>query len=158
MFPYGIASFCYYGYSIVQQGFTSNHEKAVLTAIAIPVFTGQLEKSREATDLSNCRAYYSEVTAALLTGDLDAANSTTTVQGLTATSSGAKGVAANGTFTVAVANAPLAQTVANWQTAEPQCAGVDIDETLTIAATKTITFTYTVQADGDIMLTGVAYS
>ena len=36
---------------------------AVLTAIAIPVFTAQLERSREATDLSNIRAAYAEVVA-----------------------------------------------------------------------------------------------
>ena len=36
---------------------------AVLTAIAIPVFTTQLEKSREATDMSNIRAAYAEVMA-----------------------------------------------------------------------------------------------
>ena len=34
---------------------------AVLVAIAIPVFTSQLEKSREATDLANIRAAYAEV-------------------------------------------------------------------------------------------------
>ena len=34
---------------------------AVLTAIAIPVFTSQLEKAREATDMSNLRAAYAEV-------------------------------------------------------------------------------------------------
>ena len=130
----------------------------MLTAIAIPVFKSQLEKSREATDLSNCRAYYSEITAAILTGDLDAASSTISVQGLTATSSGAKGVAAGSTFTVAVASAPVKQTVNNWQTADPQCAGVAIANTLTVASTMTITYTYTVQADGDIMLTTVAYS
>lgn len=31
---------------------------AVLVAIAVPVFTSQLEKSREATDLSNIRSAY----------------------------------------------------------------------------------------------------
>lgn len=36
---------------------------AVLVAIAIPVFTSQLEKSREATDMSNVRAAYAEVMA-----------------------------------------------------------------------------------------------
>lgn len=36
---------------------------AVLTAIAIPVFTMQLERSREATDLSNIRAAYAEAVA-----------------------------------------------------------------------------------------------
>jgi len=34
---------------------------AVLTAIAIPVFTNQLEKSREATDVANVRSAYAEV-------------------------------------------------------------------------------------------------
>ena len=33
---------------------------AVLVAIAIPVFTTQLEKSREATDMANFRAAYAE--------------------------------------------------------------------------------------------------
>ncbi|MDY4495197.1 MAG: prepilin-type N-terminal cleavage/methylation domain-containing protein [Erysipelotrichaceae bacterium] len=33
---------------------------AVLVAIAIPVFTSQLEKSKEATDLANIRAAYAE--------------------------------------------------------------------------------------------------
>ena len=34
---------------------------AVLVAISIPVFTTQLEKSREATDAANIRAAYAEV-------------------------------------------------------------------------------------------------
>ena len=34
---------------------------AVLVAIAIPVFTTQLEKSREATDMANVRSAYAEV-------------------------------------------------------------------------------------------------
>ena len=34
---------------------------AVLVAIAIPVFTAQLEKSREATDQANIRSAYAEV-------------------------------------------------------------------------------------------------
>ena len=61
---------------------------AVLVAIAIPVFTSQLEKSREATDMANVRSAY----AALVTGYLDN-NSIGTAQ-----------VAAQ-------------QTVASWQTA-----------------------------------------
>ena len=40
---------------------------AVLTAIAIPVFSAQLEKSREATDMANVRAAY----ATLVTGYLE---------------------------------------------------------------------------------------
>ncbi|SDB59861.1 type II secretion system protein [Butyrivibrio sp. INlla16] len=40
---------------------------AVLVAIAIPIFSSQLEKSREATDLANVRAAYAEVVAEYLT-------------------------------------------------------------------------------------------
>ena len=47
---------------------------AVLIAIAIPVFTTQLENSREATDAANLRSAYAEVTAAGLTGAADPAN------------------------------------------------------------------------------------
>lgn len=42
---------------------------AVLVAISIPIFTKQLEKSREATDLANMRAAYAIVSADALTGD-----------------------------------------------------------------------------------------
>lgn len=40
---------------------------AVLVAIAIPVFTAQLEKSKEATDAANIRSAYAEVMAEALT-------------------------------------------------------------------------------------------
>jgi len=51
-----------------------NYEKirttgAVLVAISIPIFTSQLEKSREAVDLANIRAAYAEVSAEVLSGD-----------------------------------------------------------------------------------------
>lgn len=42
---------------------------AVLVAIAIPIFTAQLEKSREATDAANIRAAYAEVVAAEVSGE-----------------------------------------------------------------------------------------
>lgn len=42
---------------------------AVLVAIAIPIFTSQLEKAREATDLANLRAAYAECSTAALTQD-----------------------------------------------------------------------------------------
>ncbi len=42
---------------------------AVLVAVAIPVFTAQLEKAREATDLANLRAAYAEQMTELLTWD-----------------------------------------------------------------------------------------
>ena len=43
---------------------------AVLVAIAIPTFTAQLEKAKEATDLANVRAAYAEIQVAhLVDGD-----------------------------------------------------------------------------------------
>ncbi|MBR0409662.1 MAG: prepilin-type N-terminal cleavage/methylation domain-containing protein [Eubacterium sp.] len=42
---------------------------AVLVAIAIPVFTSQLEKSRESTDLANVRSAYAEIVAGYLQDD-----------------------------------------------------------------------------------------
>lgn len=53
---------------------------AVLTAVAIPVFTNQLEKSREATDLANVRAAYAEVMAAAITDDKNVEESDGTFQ------------------------------------------------------------------------------
>lgn len=45
---------------------------AVLVAISIPIFTSQLEKSREAVDAANIRAAYAEIMADALTGDIPA--------------------------------------------------------------------------------------
>lgn len=42
---------------------------AVLVAIAIPVFTTQLEKSRQSTDAANIRSAYAKASAAVLSGD-----------------------------------------------------------------------------------------
>ena len=42
---------------------------AVLVAVAIPVFTAQLEKAREATDIANVRSAYAEVMTRLLTNE-----------------------------------------------------------------------------------------
>ena len=42
---------------------------AVLVAIAIPVFTAQLEKSREAVDAANIRASYAQIMADAITSD-----------------------------------------------------------------------------------------
>ncbi|MDD6674793.1 MAG: prepilin-type N-terminal cleavage/methylation domain-containing protein [Lactimicrobium massiliense] len=41
----------------------------VLVAISIPIFTSQLEKAREATDLANVRSAYAEISAAALSED-----------------------------------------------------------------------------------------
>ncbi|MBO5621671.1 MAG: type II secretion system protein [Oscillospiraceae bacterium] len=52
---------------------------AVLVAIAIPIFTAQLEKAREATDLANVRGAYAEQMAALLEWDGKTSNLPSTI-------------------------------------------------------------------------------
>ena len=81
---------------------------AVLVAVAIPVFTAQLEKSREATDLSNIRAAYAECSASLLSG-------------ASATTSGVYYTAASGdTPAMAKKSISLTQTQVGWQTSDGQ--------------------------------------
>ena len=63
---------------------------AVLVAIAIPVFTSQLEKSRDATSVSNLRAGYAEIMTCVIAG----------TDGQTRVTGPAKGGA--GTYTVPV--------------------------------------------------------
>ncbi len=67
----------------------------VLIAIAMPTFTKQLERSREAADIANLRAAYGEATAAYLSGTdspprvtLDKDKNTVTVTGLNFSQSG----------------------------------------------------------------------
>lgn len=52
----------------------------VLVAISIPIFTSQLEKAREATDLANVRSAYAEVVASYLSDGKAASKSVTKVQ------------------------------------------------------------------------------
>ena len=47
---------------------------AVLVAISIPIFSAQLEKSREATDLANLRAKYAELAVDVLDKASDASD------------------------------------------------------------------------------------
>ncbi|MCH4207538.1 MAG: prepilin-type N-terminal cleavage/methylation domain-containing protein [Solobacterium sp.] len=42
---------------------------AVLVAVSVPIFTAQLEKAREATDVANLRAAKAEATATVLGGE-----------------------------------------------------------------------------------------
>ena len=102
----------------------------MLVAISIPIFTNQLEKSKESTDVANIRDYYAEISTALVSGDLDYST------GDTMTLAGSKGVtvstpltAATGTFVVTVDAGTAKQTVSQWQSGAQEVAG------FTIAAT-----------------------
>ena len=56
---------------------------AVLAAVAIPVFTAQLENARDVTTLSNLRTAYAEASTALITNTgMPAGTSTTTAEGV----------------------------------------------------------------------------
>lgn len=72
---------------------------AILVAIAIPTFTNQLEKAREATDMANLRSAYAEVMASALSGE-----------------SGVNGVDYNSTSGVWSKTVKATQKVAGWQT------------------------------------------
>ena len=49
---------------------------AILIAIAIPTFTAQLEKAREAADIANIRSAYSEAMVKYLNGDVNPSKET----------------------------------------------------------------------------------
>ena len=114
---------------------------AVLVAIAIPVFTSQLEKSREATDTANIRSAYAEVVAEALTQ--------------------------SGTESEIVRTVTLKQQVADWQTnPAPELAGtgliagdghLDPSITGTPAAGGTCTVTYTPATGSDDATITIAF-
>ena len=80
---------------------------AVLVAIAIPIFTAQLEKSREATDAANLRAAYAELASAAVLGEAIDAKT----EGNITINAAAKDAA---TYSAVV---KLNQTQADWQNA-----------------------------------------
>lgn len=124
---------------------------AVLVAIAIPIFTTQLEKSREATDAANIRDYYAEIATVLVTGELDATNTTVTLSGgKTATYA-----ASTGTYTVTVADYDPQQAVSGWATTGINVAGVTTLPNLVKGTQVDIVFTFTVPTNGSAYLSGI---
>ena len=81
---------------------------AVLVAISIPIFSKQLEKSREATDLANVRSAYAQVMTAAQTTDQSSVSYR------------------NGTYYLDV---DLKQKKADWQTSNVNIAGVTSTDT-----------------------------
>ena len=110
----------------------------VLVAISIPIFTSQLEKAREATDLANIRAAYSELTADALSGDAVTAKT----EGKIAIKASQP---ANGVTTY-TADVTLVQKVDGWTTTPDTIGGMTITTGTTPKAGKTATIT--VKSDG----------
>ena len=111
--------------------------KAVLVAIAIPVFTSQLEKSRESTDAANLRAAYAEVMAAAITGETDTASGVTVNKDAT-----------TGAITTVTKTVDCKQQVQSWQnTSIEDIGGVAITSVPASALTGwTITYTASTNA------------
>lgn len=85
-------------------------------AISIPIFTSQLEKAKEATDLANLRSAYAECSAAVLTETSDESNDVTFTP---ATDT----IARNATKEV-----KLTQKTAKWATSNPNCGGTTLSD------------------------------
>ena len=103
---------------------------AVLVAISIPIFTTQLEKAREATDLANIRSAYAECSAAVLAETSDTTNNVTFTP------------KSGDTPAQATKSVVLKQQVTGW-VSTGEIAGKDIS-TLPTSGTVTVT----VKADG----------
>lgn len=109
----------------------------VLVAISIPIFTSQLEKSREAVDLANIRAAYAEAsTAALTNSKKDETNGSTKITYTEADSS----------YTVEV---PIVQQTAGWVVGEPKCANTDLKD---VSVKSGDTVKVTVKTDGTVTI------
>ena len=116
----------------------------VLVAISIPIFTSQLEKAREATDLANIRSAYAECSAAVLT-DTKASDNTDAAKGVVVTVDGTSKVV------TAKRDVKLTQQVAGWtDTNGDDVAGKDIsgDTAKKVGATVEVTVTST----GDVTI------
>ncbi len=128
---------------------------AVLVAIAIPIFTNQLEKAREATDAANIRDYYAEIATALVTGDLSAETGKTTLK----LSGGVEATYTTGTgsYTVTVTANKVYQTVTNWQIGDFEVAGVKITSTQDMKGKPAITYTFTEPTQGNAYLSKIEF-
>ena len=131
---------------------------AVLTAIAIPIFTNQLEKARESTDAANIRSAYAEIATALVAGDLDySTGDTLTVSGgKTATVTTAL-TTATGTFVITVDNGTAKQLVSEWQSGDQEIAGFTLGANVDMKGKTNILYTFTVTKD-NTYLSGIAFS
>ena len=141
-------------------------------AIAIPIFTNQLEKSKEATDASNIRGYYAEIATAITTDELDISQTGKTLTLSASGNNAATAVtakiqtaysASEGTFVVRVSNVKVSQSMDNWQSGSQEVAGYQIAEDNNMVGTTNIDFTFTVTEDNDTtasstVLTAIAFS
>ena len=102
----------------------------VLVAISIPIFTSQLEKSREAVDEANIRSAYAELSANVLTEEgavVEKEEGKITINAVTADA------------TTMTATVTLTQKTDNWQGTAPTIGGMTVTGTPVAGKTATIT-------------------
>ena len=119
----------------------------VLVAISIPIFTSQLEKAREATDMANIRSAYAEASAAALGNDAWTTDKPATDN--TFTNYTYKEAADDGStwaITVKATQKSTTNGTKGWANGEPNIGGKDVE-----ASTKS--YTVTVKADGTCTIT-----
>lgn len=109
----------------------------VLVAISIPIFTAQLEKAREATDVANIRAAYAEVMSDALT---DTGKTSTAANSDTDLIKVARTGDKDGSFTWK-ATITLKQAQDGWQSGIDNIGGIDVSKKNPKAG-KTATVTY----------------
>lgn len=111
----------------------------VLVAISIPIFTSQLEKAREATDMANIRSAYAECSTAVLTGESDKAT-------------GGAVLADDGSASVSVT---LTQTKSGWLSSNQDVtlAGEKLSSLFTPSGTAGAQVTVKVDKDGKLSVT-----
>ena len=117
---------------------------AVLTAIAIPVFSSQLEKAREGTDLANIRSMYAEAALAVLNGTTAADTSSITGGAITATKDTGNKFIQNVTIEGFKPN----QLKAGWLIDVSNVAGVDISSYQPVKGTDPVKIKFTFNEDG----------
>ena len=109
---------------------------AVLVAISIPIFTTQLEKSREATDAANIRSAYATVQASALMQDTQDELTKISTADITYTTSGTEG------SLVYKASVTMKQKNDKWQSGAQDIGGVSIAADTTGTTTKAwVTYT-----------------
>ena len=121
----------------------------VLVAISIPIFTSQLEKAREATDMANIRSAYAEASAAALTEEAwtstnPAADSTFTKYEYKAGSNG--GNDSTWSVTVKATQKSTSNGTDGWANGKPTIGGVSVDA-------GTTQYVVTVKGDGTCTIT-----
>lgn len=111
----------------------------VLVGISIPIFTSQMKKSRLATNQANARAAYAAVSASIL--DQNIAGGSGVYDVATGTLSGGKATASDDDI------ATSSKAIKNWTIDDAMGAGKLGEKVYT-------TWTITIDADGDMTITG----